>query len=301
MARTAALTIDDFALLARVAELRNLSAVAREREVPASQVSRALARIERECGARLVHRTTHGLSLTEEGERVAAHGAELLAVTARLDAELDDRRGGPAGLVRIATSAAIGQFLLPALRPLLDAHPRLRVEIAAEDRIVDMAKEGVDVAIRTGEPASEGLVARPIGVHERRLYAAPQYLARHGTPATVAELERHRLVGNSAAPALNRWPFVVDGQPQELKVAGTLRTDNTAIALAMAIEGLGIARLNATFAAPHVAAGRLVPLLEDVAVPLRQPIYAVMLPERQRSPKVRACVDALAAWFAQTR
>ncbi len=301
MARTAALTIDDFALLARVAELRNLSAVARERDVPASQVSRALVRIERECGARLVHRTTHGLSLTEEGERVAAHGADLLAVAARLDAELDDRRGGPAGLVRIATSAAIGQFLLPALGPLLDAHPRLRVEIAAEDRVVDMAREGIDVAIRTGEPAGDGLVARPIGVHERRLYAAPAYLARHGTPAGLADLERHRLVGNSAAPALNRWPFVVEGQAQELKVAGTLRTDNTAIALAMALEGLGIARLNATFAAPHVAAGRLRPVLQDLVTPLRQPIYAVMLPGRQRSPKVRACVDALAAWFAQTR
>ncbi len=301
MARTAALTIDDFALFARVAELRNLSAVARERDVPASQVSRALARIERECGVRLVHRTTHGLSLTEEGERVAAEGAELLAVAARLDAELDDRRGEPSGLVRVATSAAIGQFLLPALGPLLEAHPRLRVEISASDRVVDMAREGIDVAIRTGEPASDGLVARPIGVHDRRLYAAPAYLAKHGRPASVAELERHRLIGNSAAPALNRWPFVEGGHPRELKVAGTLRTDNTAIALAMAIEGLGIARLNAAFAQPHVAAGRLVPLLEDAVAPLRQPIYAVMLPERQRLPKVRACVDALAAWFAQTR
>ncbi|MFO1273775.1 MAG: LysR family transcriptional regulator [Rubrivivax sp.] len=301
MARTAALTIDDFALFARVAELRNLSAVAREREVPASQVSRALARIERECGARLVHRTTHGLSLTEEGERVAAEGAELLVVAARLDAELDDRRGEPSGLVRVATSAAIGQFLLPALGPLLDAHPRLRVEIAASDRIVDMAREGIDVAVRTGEPASDGLVARAIGIHERRLYASPAYLATHGRPASVAELERHRLIGNSAAPALNRWPFVEGGRERELKVAGTLRTDNTAIALSMALEGLGIARLNAAFARPHVAAGRLLPLLEDALAPVRQPIYAVMLPGRQRLPKVRACVEHLAAWFAQTR
>lgn len=297
MPRTAALTIDDFALLARVAGLRNLSAVAREREVPPSQVSRALARIEAACGVRLVHRTTHGLSLTAEGEAVAAHGAQVLAVAAQLDADLDDRRGEPSGLVRIATSAVIGQFLLPALAPLLERHPRLRIEIAADDRIVDMAREGLDIAVRTGTPTSEGLVARPVGTHDRRLYAAPAYAQRHGLPAHPDELAAHRLVGNSASPALNRWAFIVDGQRRELKVAGTLRTDNTAIALAMALEGLAIARLNATFAARHVAEGRLLPVLDDFVERQRNPIYAVMLPERQRLPKVRVCVDALAAWF----
>lgn len=297
MPRTAALTLDDFVLFTRVAELRNLSAVAREREVPPSQVSRALARIEQQCGARLVHRTTHGLSLTEEGEAVAAHGAQLTAVAAQLDAELDDRRGEPSGLVRIATSAVIGQFLLPALGPLLDQHPKLRIEIAADDRVVDMAREGIDIAVRTGEPTTDGLVARPIGTHERHLYAAPAYLARHGTPTTPDDLTRHRLVGNSANPALNRWRFEVDGQKHEVKVQGTLRTDNTAIALAMALEGLAIARLNATLAERHVAEGRLVPVLDQSHERVRNPIYAVMLPERQRLPKVRVCVDQLAAWF----
>lgn len=297
MARTAALTIDDFALLVRVAELRNLSAVARERDVPPSQVSRALARIEAACGARLVHRTTHGLSMTDEGEAVAARGVQLLALAAQIDAELDDRRAEPSGLVRIASSAVLGQFLLPALGPLLERHPRLRVEIAADDRIVDMAREGLDIALRTGTPASEGLVARPIGMHDRRLYAAPAYLQRHGLPSHPDDLDAHRLVASSASAPLNRWPFVVDGVRRELKVAGALRTDNTAIALAMALEGLAIARLNAAFAAHHVAEGRLVPVLDAFVERVRNPIYAVMLPERQRLPKVRVCVDALAAWF----
>lgn len=295
--RTAALTLDDFALFARVAELRNLSAVARERDVPPSQVSRALARIEGLCGARLVHRTTHGLSLTDEGDSVAAHGAQLLALAGQLDAELDERRGDPSGLVRLATSPVIALHLLPCLAPLLARHPRLRLEINADDRLVDMARDGVDIAIRTGTPSSDGLVARAIGNHDRRIFAAPAYLARHGTPRHPDELARHQLIGNSANPALNRWRFVVDGVPHELKVAGTLRTDNTAIALAMAVEGLGIARLSDVAAGPHAAAGRLLPLLEDVAEPTKMPIYAVMLPERQRLPKVRACVEHLAAWF----
>lgn len=299
MARTAALSLDDFALFARVAELRNLSAVARERDVPPSQVSRALARIERLCGARLVHRSTHGLSLSDEGESLAAHGAQLLAVAQELDGALDERRGDPSGLVRLATSPVLAMHLLPALAPLLERHPRLRVEIAADDRLVDMAREGIDVAIRTGEPRSDGLVARPIGEHSRALFAAPAYLERHGVPAHPDELAGHRLIANSANPMLNRWPFRVDGREQELKVAGTLRSDNTAIVLAMALAGLGIARLNRVIVTPHVLAGRLRPLLEEHVRVQTHPIYAVMLPDRQRLPKVRVCVDHLAAWFAE--
>jgi len=297
-ARTAALTIDDFALFARVAELRNLSAVAREREVPPSQVSRALARLERECGARLVHRTTHGLSLTEEGETVAAHGAQVLALADQLDAELDQRRAEPSGLVRVATSPVFGLFLLPCLEALLDRHPRLRIELDADDRLVDIARDGIDIALRTGEPASDGLVARPIGQLVRVVCAAPSYLARHGTPATPEDLPRHRLIGSSASAVLNRWSFTVGGDVHEIKVAGTLRTDNTAIALAMALEGLGIARVSRAVATPHLAAGRLVALFEGQVEQPRYPIYAVMLPDRQRLPKVRVCVDHFAAWFA---
>lgn len=297
MARTAALTLDDFALFARVAELGNLSAVAREREVPTSQVSRALTRIEAQCGARLVHRSTHGLSLTDEGQALAAHGALLLAQAQALDAELDERRGDPSGLVRVATSPVMAQLLLPGLGPLLDRHPRLRVEIAADDRLVDMARDGIDIAIRTGTPTHDGLVARPVGQHTRGLYAAPAYLRQHGEPQHPDELATHRLIGNSASPVLNRWPFEVDGQPRELKVAGSLRTDNTGIVLAMALAGLGIARLNRAVAAPLVASGQLQPVLAGFVPVLPNPIYAVMLPDRQRLPKVRVCVDHFAAWM----
>lgn len=297
MTRTAALTLDDFALFARVAELRNLSAVARERAVPTSQVSRALSRIEQQCGARLVHRSTHGLSLSDEGLALAAHGALLLAQAQALDAELDERRGDPSGLVRVATSPVMAQLLLPGLAPLLDRHPRLRVEIAADDRLVDMARDGIDIAIRTGTPTHDGLVARPIGQHTRGLYAAPAYLRQHGEPAHPDDLARHRLIGNSASPVLNRWPFLVDGEPRELKVTGTLRTDNTGTVLAMAQTGLGIARLNRAVAAPLVATGQLQALLTAFTPVTPNPIYAVMLPDRQRLPKVRVCVDHFAAWM----
>ncbi len=297
MARTEALSIGDFALFARVAELRNLSAVARERDVPPSQVSRALARMEQQCGVRLVHRTTHGLSLTEEGDSLASHGAQVLALAQQLDADLDTRRGEVSGLVRVATSPSMALHLLPGLGALLDRHPRLRLEFAASDRLVDIAHEGIDIAIRTGTPTQDGLVARTIGQHARAVYAAPAYLARHGTPRHPDDLAAHTLIANSASPVLNRWRFVVQGEPRELRVGGTLRTDNTGIVLAMALAALGVARLNVAVAAPHVQSGQLLPLLEAYAERAPLPIYAVMLPDRQRLPKVRACVEHFAAWF----
>ncbi len=296
--RTASLSIDDFALFARVAERGSLSAVARERDVPPSQVSRALARIEAACGARLVHRSTHGLSLTDEGRALAARGALVLEQAQALDAELDERQGEPSGLVRVATSPVLALFLVAGLAPLLARHPRLKLDIAAEDRLVDLAREGIDIAIRTGTPAADGLVARVIGDHGRAPYASPGYLAEFGTPRHPDELlAGHRLIANSATPVLNRWHFVVDGEARELRVDGALRTDNTAVALAMALQGLGIASLNRAAAAPHVRAGALVPVLPDHVAARPVPIHAVMLPDRQRLPKVRACVEHFAAWF----
>jgi len=294
----AALSLDDFALFARVADLRNLSAVARERDVPPSQVSRALARIEQACGARLVHRNTHGLSLTEEGDSVAAHGAQMLMLADTLEAELDERRGEPGGLVRVATSAAFALVLVSTLQPLRERYPRLRIEIAADDRLVDMARDGIDIAIRTGTPHNEGLVAREIGRHHRLLVASPAYVARHGRPAHPDDLNQHALIANSVSPVINRWPFLVDGQRREVRVSGTLRSDNSGVTLAMALQGLGIARISSAVAAPMLTQGLLLPLLEQQADGSSSPINAVMLAGRRRLPKVQVCVAHFAQWFA---
>ena len=100
---------------------------------------------------------------------------------------------------------------------MFERHPQLHVDIRADDRIVDMARDGIDVAIRTGSPASDQLVARPLGQLTRSLYASPAYLKRHGKPRAMADLARHRLLANSASPGLNHWPH---GDPERL--AGAL-------------------------------------------------------------------------------
>lgn len=296
------LQLDDVALFIRIAELGTLSAAARERDVPVSQVTRSLVRLEAACGVRLLHRSTHGLSLTDEGDTFLAYGRRLLDTTAELAAELTGKLAGPSGWVRVSMSPLLAQMVIaPSLSGLYRQHPQLHIDIAADDRIADMAREGIDIAIRTGTPASETLVARQIGDYSRSLYAAPAYLARFGTPRHPDQLAQHHLLANSANPLLNRWPLAGGAAGKggaELVVAGQTRTDNSAVMMTLVEQGVGIGRLMDLLARPLVARGALVPLLQEHFASPRVPVYAVMLQERQRLPKIRACIDYWAKWLA---
>ena len=293
------LQLDDVALFVRIVELGTLSAAARERNVPVSQVTRSLARLEAACGARLMHRSTHGLSLTDEGDTVLAHGRRLLDTSAELQSDLTGKISGPSGWVRLSVSAILAQaVIVPGLNGLYERHPQLHIDIAADDRMVDMAREGIDIAVRTGLLLSETVVARQIGQLTRSLYAAPAYLERFGVPRDVDELQQHRLIANSANPSLNQWAMGAGRQARVIDVQGHTRTDNTAIVLALVQQGVGISRIVDIVARPLVRSGALVPVLADEFATPALPIHAVMLQERHRLPKIRACIDYWAQWMA---
>jgi DNA-binding transcriptional LysR family regulator len=188
------------------------------------------------------------------------------------------------------------------LNGLYQRYPQLRVDIAADDRMADMVREGIDIAIRTGTPNSDTLVARQIGEYCRSLYAAPSYLARCGIPQHPDDLAQHYLIASSVSPTRNRWPLKPgSGQksPGVLEVTGHTRTDNSAVMLSLVQQGVGIGQLTDLLARPLVASGALVPLLLEHFERPRVPVFAVMLQERHRLPKVRACIDYWAQWLAQ--
>lgn len=294
------LAMDDVALFMRIHALGSLSAAARERNWPVSQVSRALVRLEAALGVRLLHRSTHGLSLTDEGDTFATHAAQLLATRDELAATLTGKQAGPSGWVRVAVSPALAEAVIaPSLSGLYQRHPDLHIDLAADDRMADMAREGIDIAMRTGTPASDTVVARHIGAYGRTLCASPAYLAQHGTPLVLGDLARHRLVASSVSPALNRWPLAQpQGHSTAWEVQGHTRSDNSAATLALVLHGVALARLSDLVARPHLASGALVPVLPGVFDAQRVPIYAVVLQERHRLPKVRACIDWWQAWLA---
>jgi DNA-binding transcriptional LysR family regulator len=288
----------DMHLFARVADLGTLSAVARERDVPVSQVSRTLARIEKACGARLIHRSTHGLSLTPEGQTFLAYCRRIGGTLDALEGEFASSAGEASGMVRMAASTVVAHYLiLPGLEGLRARHPKLRIELEVGDRMADMARDGIDVAIRTVTHLPDTVVARQIGTLGRALYAAPAYVAAAGLPKHPDDLATHHLVTNTAVPMLNDWPFVVKGKRSVFTAEGHWRSNDTNMAAAMVLQGLGIGRLATTVGDVLVQEGRLVPVLPRFVDAGPIPVYAVTAGGRHRLPKIRACIDYWAQWF----
>jgi DNA-binding transcriptional LysR family regulator len=313
------LNLADAALFIRVSELGTLSAAARERNEPVSQISRAIARIESVLGVRLLHRSTHGLSLTDEGDAFLAHARSMLDIVTELESELGGKLATPRGRVRLSVSHVLAQtVIIPSLPGLYERYPELKLDIVADDRVSDLARDGIDIAIRGGVDSLESLVVRKIGEHGRKLYAAPGYLNKFGTPKTPADLLQHRLIANSASQSLNRWPFrkssldallnVRKGgaawpekpntqraekrnHSEILLVKGHTRVDSTAMVLSLTLAGIGIARLNELLVSPLVSSGQLHEILAEYLENEPIPIYAAMLQGRHRLPKVRACLD----------
>lgn len=291
--------LDDIALFVRIAELGTLSAAARERDIPVSQVTRSLARLEAHCGACLMHRSTHGLSLTDEGDTMLAYGRRLLETAGELHGALTGRLSGPSGWVRVSVSLVVAETVIaPSLPGLYERHPQLRIDLTSDDRVVDLAREGIDIAIRTGELDNDLLVARRLGQFSRMVVAAPGYLERFGTPTTVAELDRHRLITFTANPKMNRWPLRGTDKAGVFQARGHTRSDNITLTLALVRQGVGIARVMDLLALPFIRRGELVALLEDRIDPQSVPIHALVLQERHRLPKVRACIDYWAEWMS---
>lgn len=290
---------EDMHLFARVADLGSLSAVARERDAPVSQVSRALARIEQSCGARLVHRSTHGLTLTAERQTFLDYCRRITGALDELEGEFAQQSSQPSGWVRVASSSVVAEYLLiPSFESLQQQHPQLRVELVVDDRMADMARDGIDIAIRTGPPLTDTVVARPLGTLARALYATPGYLQAHGVPQQPGDLRQHRLITNSAVAFLNHWPFLVDGAPEVLVAEGHWRSGSTAITARLALQGLGIARLATVVADPLVRQGLLAPVLAHCVDLQPTPIHAITLTRRHRLPKIQACIDHWATWFS---
>lgn len=294
------LQFDEMALFARVAEAGSLSAVARERDVPVSQVSRTLSRLEKACGARLMHRSTHGLSLTEEGRTFLEYSRRTLAMLEEMEGEFAERSGEPSGRVRVAASTVVAQYqLVPSLPGLARLHPRVQVDLEVGDRMADMAREGIDIAIRTGTSLPDTVVARQIGTLGRALYASPAYVREHGMPVHPDELAAHRLVTNTSATMLNDWPLRVGGEPRTFHAEGHWRANDTNMAATMVLEGLGIGRLATLVGETLVARDLLVRVLPEFVDPKTVPVYAVTSGTRHRLPKIKACLDYWAGWFAQ--
>ncbi|WMJ68833.1 LysR family transcriptional regulator [Stenotrophomonas sp. 24(2023)] len=279
----------------RVIEAGGFSAAARTLEMTPSAVSKLVARLEQRLGTRLLQRSTRQVQLTSEGRTFYERGVRVLA-----DLDEAERCASahevPRGRLRVNANVPFGQhFLLPLLPAFLAAHPMVTVDVALNDEVIDLLEQRTDVAVRAGPLKNERLVARRLGATPMMIVASPAYAARHGLPRSVDALQGHNRLDIGHARAQPGWPLQVDGELHVVPPRGSVRASNGDALRQLAIAGVGLARLATFQVLADIAAGRLLPVLEESNPGDLEEVHAVYLGQGGYLPlRVRAFLDFLA-------
>jgi DNA-binding transcriptional LysR family regulator len=286
---------NEMGVFERVAERGSFAAAAEDLGLTASAVSKLISRLESRLGARLINRTTRRLALTAEGAIYLKRSREILAAIEAAEAELAAARASPRGHLRVlAPPVMIGDHFAPALSGFLARYPRLTIEFLVANRVVDIVAENIDVAMRTGHLPDSSLVACKIIDLSQIVCASPDYLARRGRPLVPTDLARHPCLILNGIPSPATWLFNEDGQRVAVEVSGPISADSSDVLVRLAVEGVGIVRLGELAVATALISGALVPLLQDVQVNEGYPLWAMLPPGKQRSPKVKVFLEFLA-------
>ncbi|MFM9899466.1 MAG: LysR family transcriptional regulator [Polaromonas sp.] len=262
-------------------------------------VSRYVGDMEARLGARLLHRTTRRLSLTDEGQIFYLRSKELLAELAEAEAEITSRSEAASGLLRINAPFTFGvMHLAPLWGHFMAQHPHVTLEVTLADRLVDLVEEGYDVAIRISDLESSTLVSKRLASTRMVLCASPQYLQRHGTPLHPHELAQHAVISYSYWATKDEWHFTGPLGAVSVKTTACLHTNNGDTCRVAALAGQGIVLQPDFLVGGDLAAGTLVELMPEFQSQVFG-VYAVFPTRKHVSPKVRALIDFLTRHFAQ--
>ena len=264
--------ITGIGLFIRVVETGSFSKAAVEAGVTQPTATKAVAAMEQRLGARLLHRSTRGVTPTETG---ALYYDKCKLIAREIDeadnlATLLQSRVG--GMLRISTSVAFGRrVVVPLVLRYMALHPDITLDLSFDDRYVNLVEQGVDLAIRMGPMADSALGARYLGTNPWLMVAAPAYLAARGAPASAADLARHDCVVYSSVQGDDRWSLrTATGEKLSIPVKGPLRSNNLSAILAAARAGMGLAVLPWYVARESLAEGTVVPVLADHGLPAQE-------------------------------
>lgn len=286
-------SLDDLAAFATVARRRSFRAAAAERGVSPSSLSQAVRDLESALGVRLLHRTTRSVAPTEAGARLLARLAPALTELAAAVDTVHAGEGVPAGLLRInAPAPAADLVLAPLLGPFLARYPRVRLELVVETALVDIVAEGFDAGVRWDESLARDMVAIPLcGPQRYAVVGSPGLIAARGRPGHPKDLQGRPCVRlRYPSGRLPPWEFERGGERIVVEPEGPLVTTHGPILVRAALDGAGFVSTFEGYVAEHVAAGRLVPVLDDWLPPFPGPrLYYPS--RRQLPPPLRAFVE----------
>ena len=288
--------LGELAAFAAIAREGNFRRAAAQLELKPSTLSSAMRALESRLGVRLLNRTTRSVSLTEAGQQLFATLAPALE---EIDAALETVNGfraHPMGRLRLSVPRSVAaSLILPLFRRFSERYPDIVLELAADNGFIDIVKEGFDAGVRLGESVAPGMVAVRITPDmSRAVVGSPAYFARHPLPQTPNDLRAHNCIGyrKISSGELHRWAFAKDGETLNIAVRGNLILDDAGLMLDAAADGAGLAYTADRYAAPYLADGRLLRVLDDWCPPF--PGFYLYYPgRRQISAALRALIETL--------
>jgi LysR family transcriptional regulator for bpeEF and oprC len=290
------------ATFVRIVETRSFTRAAESLGVPRSSVTTTLKQLEAHLGTPLLRRSTRSLNLTEPGALYYERCRSILADIAATEGEIASSAAAPKGRVRVDMPGALARaVLVPRLTEFERQYPDIELILGLSDRPADLIYDGIDCAIRSGEPSDSALVARRIGLLQWITCASPLYLKTHGEPRSVQDLSAHLAVnylsGTTGRPL--DWRFNVDGEAVCVPMASRFSVNETEAYIHCALEGLGMVQLSELIVKPYLATGRLKEVLAHQRTK-PMPVSIVYPYSRQTSAAVQCFVGWVADIFGDS-
>jgi DNA-binding transcriptional LysR family regulator len=284
---------DDLRIFVAVIDSGTLSAASVHLGQTTSGVSRALSRLEEKLATTLLTRTTRRMELTEEGQLFLDRARTILGAMEEAEESIRMRRQKPAGRLCVdAASPFMLHCVVPHVAEFRAMYPDIRLELTSNDRIADLIEHRTDIAIRIGALTDSTLHARALSSSPLHVLASPDYLARHGAPATPEELEGHALLGFAQYELGNVWPLR-HAAGNSMQITPALAASSGETLRQLAIAGQGIVCLSDFMTRDDIAAGRLVKVLENFSTGYRQQIHAVYYRNTQLSQRISCFLEFL--------
>jgi DNA-binding transcriptional LysR family regulator len=295
------ITLEELLAFTTVVDSGSITAAAEQLGQTTSGISRALSRLEKKLDTTLMRRTTRRLELTEEGQSFLGHAREIINSVENAEEQMALRRLIPAGRLRVNAAAPFMEHVIvPLVAGFRQSYPQIELELNTDNLIIDLLEKRTDIAIRIGALRDSTIHARLLGASRLRILASPDYLARFGTPASVEALRDHSLLGFTQPESLNLWPLRYQ-QAQHFAITPTISASSGETLRQLALRGEGIVQLADFMTRDDQRSGRLVPLLEQETLDVRQPINAVYYRNTQLAARITCFLDYVSAHIdAQT-
>ncbi|MEQ9917702.1 LysR family transcriptional regulator [Pectobacterium aroidearum] len=285
-----------------VVELGSLTAAANKLDISRAMATRYIASLEKAFGVRLLHRSSRSLGLTSAGSEILSYCRQILALNDDIGAALESRNQEPNGLIRVASSISFGQsYLADALRRYAAKYPKVAIELVLKDASVNLVEQRIDLAIHVGDKLEPSAISRQLTCCASVVCAAPDYLARNGTPLRPDDLRQHNCLYHTRfgnvwrfqAPSDNGTDLMMD----EVDVTGNFAANDTMVLLHTALAGGGIVYLPAFTTDPYLRTGALVRILADYSLP-ELGVYALYSSRKYLPSSTRTLLDFLLADLA---